>query len=536
MKPHLTVFVFLFVCTLCLTLVLMPLFIRVAVARGFVDIPNARKVHSQPMPRIGGMVIFISLYLAMVFAIWLFPTVFEQYFLGKLNLFLVLGSVVAFLVGVADDLKRLDPWQKLLMQLMAAGIAFAGGIRIDSIGFYSLFQVELDWLSPVVTIFWIVLVINAFNLIDGLDGLAGGVGLIASGILAYVCFLHNNLPGMAYMAAIAGGLLGFLRYNFYPASVFMGDGGSYFLGYLLGVVSILGAGKNTAAMTFLVPMLAVALPVIDVTLAILRRFVRGQEIFGADKRHFHHMLLRQGLSHRGAVLFLYGAALCICGSALVFIKIRDERAFFLLLLLGGAILYGLARVGYFHGYDAKALLPWIMDVGDGIGLRRSRRSFFNLQLKINGARTLPDLQRHLETVMAHLDISIGALYLAPDRQALELRGEDGPRPDEDERRQMTPLYASVTHRRAQPDWLWHNPQHPMDQLHRRLFRVEMDLYNAAGRNFGALVLLKSQAVSPVSHYTLNRIEHLRRSLLNALENIERESGRGNATPTVVGLP
>ena len=126
--------------------------------------------------------------------------------------------------------------------------------------------------------------INAFNLIDGLDGLAGGVGLIASLILAYVCFLHRTLPGMLYMVAIAGGLLGFLRYNFHPASVFMGDGGSYFLGYLLGVVSVLGAGRNTATMTFLVPMLAVALPVIDVTIAILRRFVRGQGIFRADKR------------------------------------------------------------------------------------------------------------------------------------------------------------------------------------------------------------------------------------------------------------
>ena len=359
LHPLLLLTLFVFAGTLCLTLVLVPLFARLATARGLVDQPNGRKVHTTPIPRIGGAAIFIAFYLTLGLAALIFPAVSRPLIVEPENMLLIAGSVLAFAVGLVDDFKRLRARQKFALQLAAAGLAYLGGIRIESIGFYTLFQVDLGWLSPVVSIFWIVLVINAFNLIDGLDGLAGGVGLIASLILAYVCFLHRNLPAMLYMLAIAGELLGFLRYNFHPASVFMGDGGSYFLGYLLGVVSVLAAGQNTATMTFLVPMLAVALPVIDVTIAILRRFVRGQGIFRADKRHFHHMLLRQGLSHRGAVLFLYAVALGVCGLALVFIKVRDERAFFILLLMGCAILYGLARVGYFHGYDARALLPWL---------------------------------------------------------------------------------------------------------------------------------------------------------------------------------
>ena len=371
LHPLLLLTLFVFAGTLCLTLALVPLFARVATARGLVDQPNGRKVHTTPIPRIGGAAIFIAFYLTLGLAALLFPAVSRPLIVEPENMLLIAGSVLAFAVGLVDDFKRLRARQKFALQLAAAGLAYLGGIRIESIGFYTLFQVDLGWLSPVVSIFWIVLVINAFNLIDGLDGLAGGVGLIASLILAYVCFLHRNLPAMLYMLAIAGELLGFLRYNFHPASVFMGDGGSYFLGYLLGVVGVLAAGQNTATMTFLVPMLAVALPVIDVSMAILRRFVRGQAIFGADKRHFHHMLLRKGLSHRNAVLLCYGVALFICAAALAFLKIRDERAFFILLLMGSTILYALARVGYFHGYDARALLPWLRDVADELGLHES---------------------------------------------------------------------------------------------------------------------------------------------------------------------
>ena len=535
LHPLLLLTLFVFAGTLCLTLALVPLFARLATARGLVDQPNGRKVHTTPIPRIGGAAIFIAFYLTLGLAALLFPAVSRPLIVEPENMLLIAGSVLAFAVGLVDDFKRLRARQKFALQLAAAGLAYLGGIRIESIGFYTLFQVDLGWLSPVVSIFWIALVINAFNLIDGLDGLAGGVGLIASLILAYVCFLHRNLPAMLYMLAIAGELLGFLRYNFHPASVFMGDGGSYFLGYLLGVVSVLAAGQNTATMTFLVPMLAVALPVIDVSMAILRRFVRGQAIFGADKRHFHHMLLRKGLSHRNAVLLCYGVALFICAAALAFLKIRDERAFFILLLMGSTILYALARVGYFHGYDARALLPWLRDVGDEIGLSRSRRSFFNLQLKLNAARTLDDLQRHLETTMAHLDISVAALYLAPDGK-LAAERRTGPPAGTDERRQKTPLHATVVLRPNPPDWLWQNPDHSMAQLHRRLFRVEMDLCDHNGRTFGALVLLKNQAVAPVSHYTLGRIEHLRRSVLKALANIERKSGAGDADEKSRGVP
>ncbi|MBM9612685.1 undecaprenyl/decaprenyl-phosphate alpha-N-acetylglucosaminyl 1-phosphate transferase [Desulfobulbus rhabdoformis] len=520
MHPTILSFLFLFGCSLCLTLVMVPLFSRIAASLGIVDIPNGRKVHTKPIPRIGGVAIFISFYVTLILAAMLFADTGDFPLVNLRRILLVLGSVVAFAVGLADDMHRLTPWQKLVMQLVSAGLAYLGGIRIESIGFYALFQVDLGWLSPLVTLFWVVLVINAFNLIDGLDGLAGGVGLIAAAILAYVCFLHNYERGIEYMVVIAGCLFGFLRYNYHPASIFMGDGGSYFLGYVLGTTSILAAMPNPTTMTILVPMLAVALPVIDVSMAIIRRFIRGQAIFKADNRHFHHMLLSTGLSHRRAVLVLYGITLFISICSLALLKFRDERALFLLFLLGCTFLYGLIRLGYFRGYDAKAVLPWIMEVGDGLGLSRSRRTFFNLQLKIGTADSLDGLFHHLQAAVNYLDISVCALYLTPRYSEDGLAGRESGACAEDQR-QQTPLYASVTHRQVQPVWVWHNPQHTMEQLHRRLFRVEMDLYNEKGRNFGALVMLKNQAEAPISLYTLNRIEHLRRSILKALEKINQ---------------
>ena len=323
-----------FCCTLCLTLGLVPLLRHYAVIRGLVDKPNARKMHKTAVPRIGGVGLFISFYSALLLIYLLYPTFLEPYVYDSRNIFLILGSLVAFGIGLTDDFKGIRARNKLFFQVVAAGLAYMGGIRIESFGFYDLFSLELGWLSPFVTIFWIVLVINAFNLIDGLDGLAGGVGIIACAFLAYICALRGNLVGLVFMTAISGGLLGFLRYNFYPASVFMGDGGSYFLGYLLGTISAFLAMTNSATLTTLIPMLVVTLPIIDVTMATLRRFVHGKGIFTPDKQHFHHMLIRRGLSHRNAVIVLYGIALFISGCALAFLRIKDEKAYVIMLVLG----------------------------------------------------------------------------------------------------------------------------------------------------------------------------------------------------------
>ncbi|MBV5327486.1 MAG: undecaprenyl/decaprenyl-phosphate alpha-N-acetylglucosaminyl 1-phosphate transferase [Chlorobium sp.] len=519
---------FSFFSTFSLALFLVPILSKQAVLHGYVDKPNARKVHSWPTPRIGGVAVFISFYTTLALLAVFFPALLERHILDPKSVFLILGSLVAFGVGLADDFKGLRARHKLYVQLVAAGLAYCGGIHIESIGFYDLFQLELGWFSPVVSIFWMVLVINAFNLIDGLDGLAGGVGIIACAILGYACMIRGNVTGMVFMVAIAGGLLGFLRYNFFPASVFMGDGGSYFLGYLLATTSILCSMGNNATMTTLIPLLAVALPIIDVTMSTLRRFVHGQGIFSPDKRHFHHMLLRRGLSHRGAVLVLYAVTLFISCCALLFIEIRDDKAFLLLMLLGLCVLFGIVKLGYFRHYDMKALVPWLSGIGDEVGLTRDRRSFFDIQVKIGSSRTFAELGTHLEKAMEMLGFMTCALYL---QQARRRKKWHFPvkAVARDERRITPALHATVAMRQSPPEWLWCNPYEEMDQHSRSLFRVEMDLQNDDGMTFGTLLLVKNQAVSPVTHYTLKRVEHLKRSIVKALAGIEQATSQVDAS-------
>jgi UDP-GlcNAc:undecaprenyl-phosphate GlcNAc-1-phosphate transferase len=524
-----------FAATLCLTLLLAPYLGRMAVERGLVDKPNARKVHQKPMPRVGGVAIFLAFYAALALVAVLFPSLLDKHVIfDQGHLLLILGSLVAFGVGLADDFKGLRARRKLCFQIAAAGLAYLGGIHVETIGFYNLFQVQLGWLSPFVTVFWIVLVINAFNLIDGLDGLAGGVGIIACAFLAYVCLIRDNLVGLVFMTAISGGLLGFLRYNFYPASMFMGDGGSYFLGYLLGTISAYCSMSNSATLTTLIPMLVVALPIIDVTMATLRRFVHGRGIFTPDKQHFHHMLLRLGLSHRSAVIVLYGITLMISCCALIFLRIKDEKAYVVFILLGAIVLYGVAKLGYFKHYDIKAVVPWLNGIGDEVGLSRDRRSFFDIQLKIGASATMHDLGRHMGTAMEMLGFMTCALYLQK-AQPRKRRHYTVPLKSGDERRKTPALHATVAMRRKPPDWLWCNPTEELDQHNRSLFRVEMDLQNDDGVTFGTLLLVKNQAVSPVSHYTLKRVEHLKRSVVKALEMMSRQTAKV-AVPETVQAP
>lgn len=514
-----------FASALVLTLLLAPYLSRLAIAYGYVDKPNARKVHNRPMPRIGGVAIFIAFYVTLVLVAVLFPRQLDRLIiLDHRNLLLILGSLVAFGVGLADDFKGLRARRKLAFQIVAAGLAYMGGIRVETIGFYNLFQLELGWLSPFVTMFWIVLVINAYNLIDGLDGLAGGVGIIACGFLAYVCVVRGQLVGLVFMTVISGGLLGFLRYNFYPATMFMGDGGSYFLGYLLGTISAYCAMSNSATLSTLIPMLVVALPIIDVTMATLRRFIHGRGIFTPDKQHFHHMLLRLGLSHRNAVIVLYVVTLLLSGCALLFLRIKDEKAYVVFLALGIFILFCIASLGYFRHYDIRAVIPWLNGIGDEVGLSRDRRSFFDIQLKIGASETMPDLGRHMGTAMEMLGFMTCALYLQK-AQPRKRWHYTVPLKSGDERRKTPALHATVAMRQKPPNWLWCSPTEELDQHNRSLFRVEMDLQNDDGVTFGTLLLVKNQAVSPVSHYTLKRVEHLKRSVVKALERMSRQEAK-----------
>ena len=330
-----------------LALVATPPIGALAVRLGAVDTPGPRRVHARPVPRLGG----VALLLAAVGALYLTPMLGVRalelleargWHLG----WLLSGVLLIVATGAVDDVRGLPPLPKLGLQIVAAGVALAGGYGLRGVtnpfggGF-----VEFGVVGAFLTLAWIVTITNAFNLIDGLDGLAAGVALIASTTLFVVSLAQDRTDAACLWAIIAGALAGFLRYNFNPASIFLGDSGSLLLGYLLGVLSLQSLQKGATAVIVLVPILALGLPLMEVVLTLLRRtFFSGiLSIFHADREHIHHRLMGQGMTHRRAVLTLY--AVCVAFSALSFVAVAAQGP-------GNAVVVGVAAVSMYVGIRA----------------------------------------------------------------------------------------------------------------------------------------------------------------------------------------
>ncbi len=265
---------------------------------GAMDIPdNKRRVHDHPIPRMGGLAIFLGFILSVV----LFAEINTQ-LQG-----ILLGSVVIVITGVLDDILQLRAWIKFLAQILAAVIAVLHGVVIEilsnPIGTGELFS--LNWASIPVTIIWIVAVTNSVNLIDGLDGLAVGVSTISCVTMLVIVLVVGEQNVALVLAALAGACVGFMPFNFNPAKIFMGDTGALFLGYILSTVSIMGMFKVYAVFSFLVPVFALGLPILDTSMAFFRRLAKGQNPMKPDRKHLHHRLLDMGLNQKQVVAILY---------------------------------------------------------------------------------------------------------------------------------------------------------------------------------------------------------------------------------------
>jgi len=306
-------------------LISTPLIRKLGLMTGFVDKPGERKVHDRPMVRLGGVSIFIGSTLALLL-VWrlggfldaqgqILQTTDEYEIWG-----LTIGGLLFFMIGLADDLLSLSALTRLLLQVIIASLVWSiGGVQINFLTVPFQGVVELsEPLSWLVTIVWLVGMTNAINWIDGLDGLAAGVSGIAAVIMLFVSLFAQQPAAALIAASLAGGTLGFLRYNFNPAQIFMGDGGSYYLGFTLAGVGIVGLVKSTAVTAVLLPYIILAVPIVDMSAVILDRLRSGNSPFVADKRHLHHRLLNAGLSHRSTVLFIYVLTLWVGSVALVF--------------------------------------------------------------------------------------------------------------------------------------------------------------------------------------------------------------------------
>ncbi|MBO8168473.1 MAG: undecaprenyl/decaprenyl-phosphate alpha-N-acetylglucosaminyl 1-phosphate transferase [Thermoanaerobacteraceae bacterium] len=293
---------------------------------GAVDIPDNRKVHRRVMPRIGGLGIYLGFVAALLV---MFPLTAE------LKGLLVGGSII-LVFGLVDDIRGISPKVKLAGQVIAALVAVHAGIRVDFITNPFGDIITLGRLAVPVTVFWIVGVTNAINLIDGLDGLAAGTSAIAAVTMAVVAVMEGHLAVAVMAAALAVSILGFLKYNFHPAQIFMGDSGSLFLGFTLAVLAIMGLTKSATIISVFIPVIILGIPIFDTFFAVVRRYLQGKPIFQADKGHLHHRLLHMGLSHKQTVLAIYGVNCTLGASAVLLTVLTTEQS--LWILLGIAVL------------------------------------------------------------------------------------------------------------------------------------------------------------------------------------------------------
>lgn len=287
-----------------------PLSIKVAGKLGIIDKPqDDRRVHDRPIPRFGGMGIFIGTMAALFIPASLNSNIKTA----------MIGGLLMYLLGIADDIKNLRPVVKLVGQIGIAALMYWMGIRITFLSDMFRNANSMDGRTKVVlgvgvgfilTVLWIVGITNAVNLMDGLDGLAGGSVAIMALSLAYVAYIHGIRLGMMpvciALLAVAGGCLGFLPYNIFPAKTFMGDGGALFLGYMIAVLSVISPLKRATFVGAIIPMMALAVPIFDTLFAMIRRAVKGQSIMKADKGHLHHHLMAAGFGQRRSVLIMYG--------------------------------------------------------------------------------------------------------------------------------------------------------------------------------------------------------------------------------------
>lgn len=367
MTPYLLIGLVAAVVTFCVT----PLVRWLTIKMGAIDHPSDRKVHAQPTPTLGGIAIFIGLLVAGLVA-RLFVPEFKNLFVDSSEAVGILaGAIIIFCLGVVDDLRDLPAPAKLAGQVFASGIVFLSGVKFKYVLLPDNAISLSDDLSVLITVLWLVAMINAVNLIDGLDGLAAGiVAIAAASFFVYTFKLAETgavLPGYSaplIAIAIVGAALGFLRHNFHPARIFMGDSGAMLLGLVLGATTVAGIGSppfqatSVAALSstaspavflayfpLLIPLMVVAIPLVDAVFAVVRRTRKRRSVFHADKEHLHHRLMDLGHGHRQAVIVMYLWSALAAGAGLAFTFLeRDEVTFALPIAVGAIVLYTLFPV------------------------------------------------------------------------------------------------------------------------------------------------------------------------------------------------
>jgi len=483
---------FMFLVAFVVSLILTPMARWLGVRLKAFDVPSGRKVHTRPIPRTGGLAIFASVILTNIIFSFVYP---EERFLFTTHpqwSILAFGFYFIFALGFFDDFKRLGPKVKFLGQILAASMAFYAGVRIETIFGINIQGVFFNLLSWAITVFWFLLIINAINLIDGLDGLAAGVVFISAIVLVIVGELHGYSFTVYKLIILAGVVLGFLRYNFNPASIFMGDGGSYFLGYAIAALSIMASAKSTLGISILIPLVVLGVPVFDTLIAPLRRFFSGKKLFLPDKLHIHHLLLRKGFTQKKVVLIIYSITVALCALALIMIFFRNNIATGVIVTLMALLaLIGVNKLGYLEYVILDKILGWIRDITDASRNSTYSGTFLTLAAELGKTDSLKSLWAKACQAFEFMQIDAAELHI---KKPAKLKSKNQPK---------------------QADVLsWEKSNAPRNKM----MRLEIPL--GAGNPVNAkLIVFKNLSENNIRPYTLRRVRQLRQNMETALERI-----------------
>jgi len=483
---------FMFFIAFVLSLLLTPLARWLGVRLKAFDYPTDRKVHTRPIPRTGGLAIFLSMILANIIANIIYGDKVPLFLKHTQYVYLALGGIFIFAVGFFDDFKRLGPKVKFLCQIAAATIAFYAGVRIEFLFGINIQGVFFNVFSWAITVLWFLLIINAINLIDGLDGLAAGVTFIAMCVLSIVNAVEGHFVTMSKVVIMAGVLLGFLRYNFNPASIFMGDGGSYLLGYFVATFSIIDSAKSTLGLPILLPVVILGVPVFDTLIAPLRRFFSGKKLFLPDKLHIHHLLLRKGFTQKKVVLIIYSITVALCALALIMIFFRNNIATGVIVTLMALLaLIGVNKLGYLEYVILDKILGWIRDITDASRNSTYSGTFLTLAAELGKTDSLKSLWAKACQAFEFMQIDAAELHI---KKPAKLKSKNQPK---------------------QADVLsWEKSNAPRNKM----MRLEIPL--GAGNPVNAkLIVFKNLSENNIRPYTLRRVRQLRQNMETALERI-----------------
>jgi UDP-GlcNAc:undecaprenyl-phosphate GlcNAc-1-phosphate transferase len=335
-----------------------------ATRRGWVFVPQGgRHVHQSPLPRLGGVAIFLAFSVSL--SMWLGLSLLFPHLLDGLApatlLRIYVPACLIFCLGIYDDLRGAGPYLKFSVQAVAATMLFAGGMRVLDLPLI-FGSHALPWFVGLpLTVLWVVAVTNAFNLIDGLDGLAAGSALFSTMVFFVVSLVTHSWLGSLMSVTLAGAILGFLRFNFNPATIFLGDSGSLFIGFLLSALALAGAQKAPTFVAVAIPVVSFGLPILETLLSILRRLISGRPIFTADREHIHHKLLQMGFSHRQVVIVLYAVSAMFAMLSLFLLWPTGSTLGLVLAVVGTGIWLGVQHLNYLEFGELRRVAQRTID-------------------------------------------------------------------------------------------------------------------------------------------------------------------------------